>query len=235
MSEKWGFLTNHALVLVYVILHPDSTVRQISQALGITERSTLAILRDMEIDNVVVRAREGRRNTYTVNFRQLGTGRRGGASSPLTPRPFAEAVLRTLYTIAVDAGTVPVIAPPPTPVPPDELKPRIGAWGFFTNHLLVVLQMARGEAPTIRAIAQSVRITERAAATIVAQLEAEGIVAVEREGRRNIYRIDISAFANFRRWSFGTWRLPQPVIDLCVNGLRALMQERADAGSARSR
>ena len=29
-SPKWGFLTNHAVVLVYVVLHSDSTVRRIS-------------------------------------------------------------------------------------------------------------------------------------------------------------------------------------------------------------
>ena len=232
-TERWGFLTNHALVLVYVIMHPDSTVRQVSHGLGITERSTLSILRDMEVDNVVERAREGRRNTYTVNFAQLGTGRRGGAASPLTPRPFAESVLRTLYSIAADAGTVPVIAPPATPVPPDELKPRIGAWGFFTNHLLVVLQMARGDAPTIRELAASVRITERAAATILGQLQAEGIVSVEREGRKNVYSIDIDAFTNFPRWSFGAWQLPQPIVALCVDALRTLMQERAAAEARR--
>lgn len=227
MSEKWGFLTNHALVLVFVIMHPDSTVRQISQGVGITERSTLSILRDMEIDNVVVRAREGRRNTYAVSFEQLGTGRRGGSSSPLTPRPFAEAVLRTLFALAKEAGTVPLIAPPPKPVPPDELKPRIGAWGFFTNHLLVVLQVARDDAPTIRELAHSVRITERAAATILSQLQAESIVSVEREGRKNNYNIDIDAFAKFPRWSFGAWPLPRPIIDLCVDALRTLMQEHA--------
>jgi hypothetical protein len=227
MSEKWGFLTNHALVLVYVILHPDSTVRQISQGVGITERSTLSILRDMEIDNVVFRAREGRRNTYTVNFEQLGSGRRGGMASPLTPRPFAESVLRTLFSLAQEAGTVPLIAPPARPVPPDELKPRIGSWGFFTNHLLVVLQMGRGEAPTIRELAQSVRITERAAATILSQLQAEGIVSVEREGRKNTYSIDVNAFAKFPRWSTGAWPFPQSIIDLCVAALRTLMQEHA--------
>jgi DNA-binding IclR family transcriptional regulator len=233
MTDRWGFLTNHALVLVYVLLHPDSTVREISRDVGITERSTLAILRDLDVDNVVVRAREGRRNTYTVSFAQLGSGRRGGSSSPLTPRPFAEALLRTLFTLAQEASSMPLIAPPEKPVPPDELKPRIGAWGFFTNHLLVVLQMARSDAPTIRELAQAVRITERAAATILSQLQAEGIVDVEREGRKNSYRIDIDAFARFPRWSPGAWPLPQPIVDLCVGALRALQQERAAATARR--
>jgi hypothetical protein len=156
-------------------------------------------------------------------------------SSPLTPRPFAESVLRTLFEIAKDAGIVPVIAPPERPVPPDELKPRIGAWGFFTNHLLVVLQVARGDAPTIRQLAQAVRITERAAATILSQLQAEGIVSVERDGRKNTYGIDIDAFAGFSRWSVGAWPLPQPIIDLCTDGLRTLMRERVEAATTARR
>jgi hypothetical protein len=164
-----------------------------------------------------------------VSFAQLASGRRGGMTSPLTPRPFVEAVVRTLFRLASEAGLAPVIAPPTTPVPPDELKPRIGTWGFFTNHLLVVLQMARGEAPTIRELAQSVRITERAAATILGQLQAERIVSVEREGRKNTYSIDLDAFTNFPRWSFGAWSLPRPLIDVAADAVRTIMAERAAA------
>jgi hypothetical protein len=92
--------------------------------------------------------------------------------------------------------------------------------------------MARGEAPTIRELAQSVRITERAAATILSQLQAENIVSVEREGRKNTYNIDIDAFARFPRWSTGAWPLPQSIIDLCVAALRTLMQEHAETSRA---
>ena len=232
MSERWGFLTNHALVLVFVILHPASTVRQISQGVGITERSTLTILGDLDVDNIVERNRSGRRNTYTVNFAQMAGGRRGGMTTPLTPRPFVEAVVRTLFQLARDAGLAPIIPPAAEPVPPDELRPRVGTWGFFTNHLLVLLQIARGEAPTIRELAQSVRITERAAATILGQLEADGIVAVEREGRKNLYRIDLDALASFPRWSFGVWQLPQPLIDVAAGAVRTLIEQRRDAETA---
>ncbi len=233
-TNRWGFLTNHALVLVFVILHPDSTVREISRGVGITERSTLTILSDLDVDNIVERARSGRRNTYTVNFAQMVSGRRGGMTTPLTPRPFVEAVVRTLFQLARDAGLAPVIAPPAAPVPPDELKARVGAWGFFTNHLLVLLQIARGDAPTIRDLAQSVRITERAAATILGQLQADGIVEVEREGRKNIYTIDVDAVSSFPRWSFGVWRIPQPLVDVAAGAVRTLIEERADAETARA-
>ena len=65
--RKWGFLTNHALVLMHVFEHPRSTLREISQSVGITERAALSILRQMEEGDLVQRAKEGRRNRYTVN------------------------------------------------------------------------------------------------------------------------------------------------------------------------
>ena len=136
--------------------------------------------------------------------------------------------------LARDAGLAPIIAPPTAPVPPDELKARVGAWGFFTNHLLVLLQIARGDAPTIRDLAQSVRITERAAATILGQLQADGIVNVEREGRKNIYSIDVDAVTNFPRWSFGIWRIPQPLVDVAAGAVRTLIEQRKEAETARS-
>lgn len=64
---KWGFLTNHALVLFHVFQHPQSTLREISEAVGITERAALSCLRQMEAEKLVSREKEGRRNRYTVN------------------------------------------------------------------------------------------------------------------------------------------------------------------------
>ena len=68
---KWGFLTNHALVLIHVSEHPRSTLREISEAVGITERAALSILRLMEEEDCVRRAKEGRRNRYWVDYPAL--------------------------------------------------------------------------------------------------------------------------------------------------------------------
>ena len=64
---KWGFLTNHALVLLHVFQHPRSTLRDIADAVGITDRAVRSCLRQMEAEQLVSRAREGRNNRYTVN------------------------------------------------------------------------------------------------------------------------------------------------------------------------
>lgn len=68
---KWGFLTNHALVLIHVANHPRSTLREIAHAVGITERAALSILRSLEEEAIVYRQKEGRRNRYWVDFDAL--------------------------------------------------------------------------------------------------------------------------------------------------------------------
>ncbi len=68
---NWRFLTNHALVLTHVANHPRTTLREISQAVGVTERAALSILRAMEEDGIVSRRREGRRNRYWVDYAAL--------------------------------------------------------------------------------------------------------------------------------------------------------------------
>ncbi len=69
--KNWGFLTNHALVLLHVAEHTNSTLRDIALAAGITERAALSILRAMEEDGIISRRKEGRRNRYRVNFRAV--------------------------------------------------------------------------------------------------------------------------------------------------------------------
>ena len=77
----WDFLTNHALVLIHVLDHPNSTLREIADAAGITERAAVTILRALEEDDIVSRQKEGRRNRYWVNVKALLSHRRQGPYS----------------------------------------------------------------------------------------------------------------------------------------------------------
>lgn len=81
MASRWGLLTNHALVLVHVIEHPRSTLRDIADSVGITERAALSLLRALEADSIVARRREGRRNVYTVDIDALMAHRTHGGYS----------------------------------------------------------------------------------------------------------------------------------------------------------
>ncbi len=66
-QSRWTFLTNHGHVLVYVANHPDAKVREISDAVGVTDRATQTILGDLVDGGYVTRERVGRRNTYQVH------------------------------------------------------------------------------------------------------------------------------------------------------------------------
>lgn len=79
MAGRWGLLTNHALVLIHVIEHPRSTLRDIADAANITERAALSLLRALEEDGIISRRKEGRRNVYTVNVDALMSHRTQGS------------------------------------------------------------------------------------------------------------------------------------------------------------
>lgn len=66
MSE-WLFLTNHARVLLFIAQHPTSTARRIADAVGITERATQRLIRDLDDAGYISRRRVGRNNQYVVH------------------------------------------------------------------------------------------------------------------------------------------------------------------------
>ncbi len=63
----WKFLTNHALVLCLIAQQPRITAREISSAIGITEKATRNIINDLEAGGYVAKKREGRRIRYKID------------------------------------------------------------------------------------------------------------------------------------------------------------------------
>ena len=70
------------------------------------------------------------------------------------------------------------------------LTHAVKEWTFLTNHAHVLLAIARDPTARLRDVADLVGITERAAQSIVADLEAAGYLTRERVGRRNEYTIN---------------------------------------------
>ena len=68
-------------------------------------------------------------------------------------------------------------------------SPLVPGWTFLSNHTHVMVCLATNEDLTLRDIAQTVGITERAVHRIVSELEEAGALTRERVGRRNVYRI----------------------------------------------
>ena len=77
-AKEWGFLTNHARVLLCVAHDPGIRLRDIANTLGITERTVHGIVADLANAGYVVKERDGRRNRYQIQ-RHLGLPEASGS------------------------------------------------------------------------------------------------------------------------------------------------------------
>jgi predicted transcriptional regulator len=68
-SKPWSFLTNHTQVLLCIARDPQTRLRDIAEAVGITERAVQRIVADLMESGFVTRERVGRRSRYTLNRR----------------------------------------------------------------------------------------------------------------------------------------------------------------------
>ncbi len=67
-SPSWTFLTNHSHVLICITEDPSARARDIAASVGITERAVQRIVTELCNAGYVTKAREGRRNRYTVHL-----------------------------------------------------------------------------------------------------------------------------------------------------------------------
>lgn len=66
ISDKWTFLTSHALVLLSIQQDPDIKAIDIAHEIGITERAVRAIIADLEKEHYLTKVKIGRRVKYTI-------------------------------------------------------------------------------------------------------------------------------------------------------------------------
>jgi hypothetical protein len=106
-------------------------------------------------------------------------------------------------------------------------------WGLLSNHALVLLHVAEHPRSTLREIAASVGVTDRAALSLLRSIEEDGIVARRREGRQNVYNVNLEALLAHR--SYGRFTIAQiAALLLTLAGLDAQseMPEGFAAGAA---
>ena len=65
-APSWSFLTNHAQVLLCIAHDPGIRLREIGEAIGITERAAHRIVVELAEGGYISRKRNGRRNHYTI-------------------------------------------------------------------------------------------------------------------------------------------------------------------------
>lgn len=86
-ERSWTLLTSHGHVLVEIARDPEALIKDISVAIGITERTTATIVADLVAAGFVTRKRVGRRNHYEVH---LDHGFRHPAQRDLRVGPFLD-------------------------------------------------------------------------------------------------------------------------------------------------
>lgn len=73
MSEsgpEWTFLSNYAHVLVCLAEDPDMRLRDVADRVGITERTAVRLVTQLDEAGIVIRIKDGRRNSYLINVDQ---------------------------------------------------------------------------------------------------------------------------------------------------------------------
>ena len=80
-------------------------------------------------------------------------------------------------------------------------------WGLLSNHALVLLHVAEHPRSTLREIAAAVGVTDRSALSLLRAIEEDGIVARRREGRQNVYSVNLEALLAHR--SYGRFTISQ--------------------------
>ncbi|GAA2100465.1 hypothetical protein GCM10009841_15170 [Microlunatus panaciterrae] len=66
MPGEWTFMSNHGHVLVCLARDPDARMRDVAEAVGITERAVQQIVRDLVAQGYLRKEKVGRRNQYEV-------------------------------------------------------------------------------------------------------------------------------------------------------------------------
>ena len=66
-QHEWSLVSSHGAVLLLVAARPDSTLREIAEAVGVTERQVARIIKDLTGAELLRLEHRGRRNLYTVN------------------------------------------------------------------------------------------------------------------------------------------------------------------------
>jgi DNA-binding transcriptional ArsR family regulator len=66
--DNWHCVSAHGSVLVYIAVHPDCTICDLTGALFLTPRTVWGLVGDLRRAGMLHVRREGRRNHYSVNL-----------------------------------------------------------------------------------------------------------------------------------------------------------------------
>ena len=69
-EADWTFLSSHAHVLVCLAENPQAKLRDIAERVGLTERTVMRLITQLDEAGFLKRSRRGRRNHYEIVARE---------------------------------------------------------------------------------------------------------------------------------------------------------------------
>jgi predicted transcriptional regulator len=88
-ETEWTFLSSHAHVLVCLAEDPQAKLRDIAERVGVTERTIMRLITQLDRAGFLKRSRRGRGNHYEIVFREP-------LRHPIEARCTVEMLLRTV-------------------------------------------------------------------------------------------------------------------------------------------
>jgi DNA-binding IclR family transcriptional regulator len=67
LTRPWYLMSTHGVVLLHIANNPGATLRQMSEAVDLTERRVSQIVQDLAAEGYLTIQRVGRRSVYTIN------------------------------------------------------------------------------------------------------------------------------------------------------------------------
>ena len=98
---EWSFLTNHARALLYIAHDSNARLRDVADALDVTERTAYRIVVDLTDAGYLEKERDGRRNQYRVQMHR-----------PLDESISRKRTIGELLDLLVDADAPREVDPP---------------------------------------------------------------------------------------------------------------------------
>lgn len=66
IENEWSFFSNYAHVLVCLAQNPRSLLREVADKVGVTERTAMRLINQLDKAGILERVKQGRRNYYRI-------------------------------------------------------------------------------------------------------------------------------------------------------------------------
>lgn len=66
IDNEWTFFSNYAHVLVCLAQNPHALLREVADRVGVTERTAMRLINQLDEAGILERVKQGRRNVYKI-------------------------------------------------------------------------------------------------------------------------------------------------------------------------